>query len=230
MRRRSGIIAIATALMGAMAAQAGPQTLSATFYGYRGDTRIWTDEKTKEKGKIEDKIEGIGNNPDREATTLPGTTAGEIFTETANGLLAHNVVVKGEFVNIYYGQGMTGMVMVEDPPLVFDPTIPSHYGMLLERYSVSRGGTQKIPVIIPEKGDYCKIEISGKPPATIPVGETKKEAKVYQFRMEYNQHVTVWTLDDAVAAIYVPSKDEYIVNAKYPMLHQKIQMLVKRSM
>ncbi|HLF13905.1 MAG TPA: hypothetical protein VI932_03325 [Bacteroidota bacterium] len=230
MRRRLGIIALAAALIGATAAQAGPQVVRATFYGYRGDTRIWTDEITTEKGKIEDIIDGTADNPDREATTLPGTTTGEIFTETLKGILAHNVAVKGEYVNIYDGEGMTGMVMVEDPPLVFDPTFPSHYGMLLEKYSASRGGTQKFSVIIPEKGDYCRVEISPRPPASIPVGETRKESKVYQFRVEYNQYVTVWTLDNAVAAVYVPWKNEYMVDAKYPMLHQKIQMLVKRSM
>ena len=229
MRTPSGMIAVA-ALLGAMAVEAGAQTLSSTFYGYRGDTRIWTDEITIGKGKIEDNIEGAGTNPDREATTLPGTTTGEIFTEKAKGLKCHSVVVKGEYVNIYDGEGMTGMVLVEDPPLVFDPTIPSHYGMLLERYSAARGGVQKIPVIIPEKGDYCKIEISPRPAVSIPLGETQKESKVYQFRLEFNQYVTVWTLGDAVAAVHFPSKDETMVDAKYPMLHEKIQMLIKRSM
>ncbi len=192
--------------------------------------RIWTDEIAIEKGKIEDNIDGTGANPDREATTYPGTTTGEIFSETAKGLKCHRVVVKGEYINIYDGEGMTGMVLVEDPPLVFDPTIPSHYGMLLERYSAARGGVQKISVIIPEKGDYCKIEISPRPAVSIPLGETQKESKVYQFRLEYNQYVTVWTLDNAVAAVYVPARDESMVDATYPMLHQKIQMLIKRSL
>jgi hypothetical protein len=224
------IIAVAAALTGITAAQAAPQTVSATFYGYKGDTQIWKDEITKENGTIKDNISGTGTHPDREAVTLPGATTGEIFAETIGGIRSHSVVVKGEFINIYEGQGMTGMVVVEDPPLVFDPTYPSHYAMLLERYSASRGGVQKIPVIIPEKGDYCKIEITPQPAAVIPMGEGQMDSKVYQFRVAYNQYVTVWTLDNAVAAVYVPSGDEYMVDARYPMLHQKIQMLVKRSM
>lgn len=224
-----GIIVIAAVLVLWIAPYAVPQETTVTFYGYRGDTQIWTDKVSLETGKISDEIDGIGNNPDREATTLPGTVTGEIFTERAKGVLAHNVIVKGEFVNVYDGQGMTGMVALDAPPLVFDPTLPSHYGMLLGRYDRAKGGAQKIAVLIPEKDDYWKIEIAPRPPATIPVGETQMESKVYQFRIDFNQYVTVWTLDDEVAAVYVPWKDEYMVDAKYPMLQQKIQMLVKRS-
>jgi hypothetical protein len=227
--RTSGIIVITAALWLGLAAQAAPQEVTATFYGYRGDTQIWKDEVSTEKGTIRDDIEGIGNNPDREAVTLPGTVTGEIFTEKAKGLTAHSVVVKGDFVNVYDGQGMTGMIAIETPPLVFDPTLPSHYGMLLERYDDAKGGTQKVAVVLPEKGDYWKIEIAPRPAASIPFGETQKESKVYQFRVDFNLYVTIWTLDDEVAAVYVPWKDEYMVDAKYPMLQQKIQMLVKRS-
>jgi hypothetical protein len=101
--------------------------------------------------------------------------------------------------------------------------------MLMERYDVSKGGTQKVTVVVPEKDDYCKIEIAARPAASIPFGETQKESKVYQFRVDFNQYVTIWMLDGAVAAVYVPWKDEYMVDAQYPMLQQKIQMLVKRS-
>jgi hypothetical protein len=230
MNKILGVIAAASVLTAAFGVYVGSQTVTSTFHGYRGDAQIWTDRITVEQGKVTDEIDGAGDNPDREAMTLPGTVTGEIFSETAGGLPAHSVVVKGEFVNIYQGQGMEGMVMVEAPPLVFDPTIPSHYGILMQRYDASRGGTQKIPVIVPEKGDYTKIEIAPRPPASIPLGETKKESAVYQLRVDYNQYVTLWMLDGAVAAVHVPAKDETMVDAKYPMLHQKIQMLVKRSM
>jgi hypothetical protein len=227
--KTSGAIAIAAALWLGLPAQASPQEAAATFYGYRGDTQIWKDEIAKENGKVLDNIVGMGKNPDREAVTLPGTTTGEIFSEKAKGLRAHSVVVKGDFVNVYDGEGMTGMIALDAPPLAFDPTLPSHYGMLLERYDASKGGTQKIAVVIPEKADYWKIEIAPRPPATIPVGEAQKESKVYQFRVDFNQYVTVWTLDGAVAAVYLPWNDEYMVDAQYPMLQQKIQMIVKRS-
>lgn len=223
------IVATAAALCLGAAAQAVPQDATATFYGYRGDKQIWKDEISTEKGTIRDAIEGIGGNPDREAVTRPGTVTGELFTEEAKGLLAHHVEVKGDFIYIYDGQGMTGMVALDEPPLVFDPSLPSHYGMLLERYDARKGGTQKVTVVVPEKEDYWKIEIAPRPPASIPIGEAQKEAKVYQYRVDFNQYVTIWTLDGEVAAVHVPWKDEYMVDAKYPMLREKIQMLVKRS-
>ena len=229
MWKNTGTIAVAAALALLIWGQVAPQDVAATFYGYRGDTQVWKDEVRNEKGTIEDRIEGIGNHPDREAVTRPGTLTGEIFTEKEKGFPAHHVVVKGEFINIYEGQGMTGMIGLDAPPLVFDPSLPSHYGMLLGRYDRGKGGAQKITVVMPEKGDYWKIEISPRPAVSIPFGEKQKESKVYQFRVDFNQFATVWLLDDAVAAVYVPWKDEYMVDAQYPMLQQKIQMLVKRS-
>lgn len=230
MKTRIGIVSLATVFAFTAALQTVAQETVSQFHGYKGDTRIWTDRITSEKGAIRDEIKGVSGRPDREVTTLPGEKDGEIFAETVNGLPSHRVVVKGEYVNIYEGPGMTGMVMVEAPPLVFDATVPSHYGILMERYSSARGGTQRIPVIVPEKGDYCKIEVTPKPATSIAVGEAQVPAKVYQLRVEYNQYATVWMLGDAVAAVHVGSTDEYIVDAKYPMLHQKIQMIVKRSM
>lgn len=229
MWRTAGIIALAAILITGFVAHAGAQTATVTFYGYKGDTQAWKDEITRENGKVLDKIEGIGNIPDREAVTLTGATTGELFSEKQNGVRHHSVVVKGGFVNVYDGQGMTGMVAVEDPPHVFDPDLPSHYGILLGRYDPAKGGTQRISVVVPEKGDYWKVEIAPRPAATIPLGETQKEAKVYQVRVDFNQYVTLWTLDGEVAAVHVQSRDEYMVDAAYPMLQQKIQMLVKRS-
>ncbi len=230
MGKRIGFTSVVAVFAFAAALQCVAQETVSTFHGYKGDTRTWTDRIVAEKGTIRDEIKGAAGRADREVTTLPGRVDGEIFAETMNGLPSHRVVVKGEYVNIYEGPGMTGMVMVEAPPLVFDATVPSHYGMLMERYNASRGGTQKIPVIVPEKGDYCNIEISPRPATSIPVGEAQLPAKVYQFRIEFNQYATVWLLGDAVAAVHVGSTDEYMVDAKYPMLHEKIQMIVRRSM
>ncbi len=228
--RTKWAIVVTMALLGLLAVGARAQMTKSTFHGFKGDTLAWTDEIMIEEGSFDDNIEGVGTLPDREATTRPGVTTGEIFNESANGLPAHRVVVKGEYVTIYDGQGMTGMVMLEGSPLVFDPTIPSHYGILLGRYDERRGGAQKIQVIIPEMGDYRNIEITPRPAVRIQVGQASKEAKVYQFRLDAHQYAMVWTLDDAVAAVHLPSKDETMVDTKYPMLHQEIKAFVKRPM
>ena len=182
------------------------------------------------KNKIEDIVDGLSGAPDREAVRFPDARTGELYTETVNGLPGHRVVVKDGFVYIYEGQGMSGMVMLEEPPLVFDPGYPSHYGVVLSRYRDAPGGSQKIPVVIPQKGDYCRVDVTRKSPVSIPMGETALSAKTYEFRVAYKETVTVWTVDGAVAAIHVPSRDEYMVDAKYPMLREKIQMIVRRSL
>ncbi len=207
------------------------QTVSATYAGYRGDTKIWTDVVTIEgTKKIEDAVSGISGTPDREAVRFPGNATGELYTETVNGLPGHRVVVKDGFVYVYEGQGMSGMVMLEDPPLVFDPRYPSHYGVVLGKYTESGGGPQKIPVVIPEKGDYCRIEITRTAPVSFPMGNTSVTAKSYAFKIGYRETATVWTIGDAVAAVYLPSGDEYMVDTQYPMLHEKIRMIVKRAL
>jgi len=120
--------------------------------------------------------------------------------------------------------------MLEDPPLVFDPGYPSHYGVVLGKYRESAGGSQKIPVVIPGKGDYCKVEVTRTGPVSIPMGKTSVTAKSYSFKIGYRETATVWTIGDAVAAVYLPSGDEYMVDAKYAMLHEKIRMIVKQAL
>jgi hypothetical protein len=212
-------------------APAAAQTVRATFAGYKGDVKIWTDVVTMEgKTKIEDVVEGEAKMPNREAVRYRDAESGELYAETVNGLPGYRVVVKDGYVYVYEGQGMAGMVMLEDPPVVFDPDYPSHYGVVLGMYREAAGGSQKIPVVIPAKGDYCKVEITRKAPASIPMGETSLSANTYEFRIGFKQTATVWTIGDAVAAVYLPSKDEDMVDTKYAMLHEKIRMIVKRAL
>lgn len=207
------------------------QEVRGTYAGYRGDSPVWTDNYRMEGTEaIEDRIVSADGETEREVTSRPGRAKEEIFTETVNGVLGYNVKVNDEFVYVYKGQGMTGMVMIEERPLVFDHTVPTHYGVLLGKYDGARGGTQKFAVIVPSKGDYCRVEITRKAPVTIPMGEAEMRAEVYQFRVEYKVYVTVWTLEGAPAAVYIPSTDEYMVDTRYPMLREKIQMLIKRAM
>jgi hypothetical protein len=227
--KRSGTIAFVAALLLGLAATAAGQDAPTVFLGYKGDTQIWKDEIRLEQGRIIDEVDGLGGNPDREAVTNTGNPTGELFAEKANGLPAHSVVVKGEFVCVYDGQGMTGMLGLEAQPLVFDVSLPSHYRMLLGRYDARKGGTQQVSVIVPEKDDYWKLEIAPRPAASIALGTTQLESKVYQFKVDFNKYATIWMLDGTVAAVYLPWNDEYMVDARYPMLQQKIQMLVKRS-
>lgn len=231
MKRTVFCTVIILAVLAATTAAGAPQKSGGTYAGYTGDKPAWTDNFRIEGTElVEDIIISADGKTDREVRLYPGRAKEEIFSESVNGVLGYNVKVNDEFVYVYRGQGMTGMVMIEERPLVFDHTVPTHYGVLLKKYDATRGGTQKFPVIIPSKGDYCRIEITKKPSVDIPMGEGGMRAGVYEFRVEYKLYVTVWTLDDAVAAVYIPSKDEYMVDAKYAMLHQKIQMLVKRAM
>jgi len=207
------------------------QTLTATYSGYRGDAKIWTDVVTTEgTTKIVDALEGLSGEADREAVRYPGAEDGELYNETVNGLPGYRVVVKDGFVYVYEGQGMAGMVMLEDPPLVFDPSYPSHYGVLLAAFGDASRGSRKIPVVIPQKGDYCTVGITRKDAVPVPMGESSVSAREYEFRIGLTHTATVWTIDDAVAAVYLPAREELMVDAKYPMLQDKIRMIVKRAL
>lgn len=224
---------LAVVLLGAylVTGMAAPQKVEGIFAGFIGDDPVWTDHYRMDGTKeIQDRIVSADGKSERTVMLYPGRVKEEIYTESTDGALGYNVRVNDEFVYVYSGQGMTGMIALEQRPLVFDYTVPTHYGVLLNSYSDARGGTQKITVVIPSKGDYQPIAITRKPSVDIPMGEGSVRAGVYELRIEYKVYVTVWALDAAVAAVYIPAQDEYMVDAKYPMLHEKIQMLVKRAM
>lgn len=205
------------------------ETITGAFSMYDGATRIQTNQFTITNwNQSEEKM--ISATTDSLSGNAQATYDGAMIVNYRYKLGRKEITAerKDEWIN-FREDGMSGILSLESTAVFFEPTLCSHYALLLHLYDK----TQKkdtISVVIPSQQEYIPVTIVPHGTNAFTLDGQSVTVTHYQFSIGRRDVAQVWVNGDSLLGIYLTAKEILLADARYENLPEQIKTIVKRAL
>lgn len=205
------------------------ETITGSFSMYNGTTRVQTNQFTI-TGWNQSEEKMISATADSLSGNAQATYDGAMIVNYRYKLGRKEITAerKDEWIN-FREDGMSGILSLETTAIFFEPTLSSHYAMLLHLYDK----TQKkdtISVVIPSLQEYIPVTIVPHGTNAFTIDGQSVTVSHYQFSIGHRDVAQVWVNGDSLLGIYLTAKDLLLADTRYENLPEQIKTIVKRAL
>lgn len=210
----------------------GQDAIEGTYFVFRGDQKIETDEFEFVPGKkYRDEIQSTGAQSERKiATMICENGSLESYEQTLNGLPAIHASNDQKYFKLYEKEGMVGMFPVEEDILFLDPNIYSQFSFLIQVFEQKKKDKIRLNVCIPQVQDFIYVDIEQHGTDAIPVAGKSITATHYRISIGKKEVVNCWKEGDNILGMYFSSKNVYVTDSKYDQLFESLKRIVNRAL
>ena len=209
------------------------EKFSGTYAVYGKDVIVKTDKYEIEPGKSYiDEIKGTAENDTAQRyETILENNKFVSMEQRAGDIIATAIRFKNNVFSFYEKTAMVGALPDENRSPVFDGSVYSHYALLLGLFDQSGGSKQTISVVIPALQDFINVEIEKHGSDVFKLGEQTVTANHYRFAIgKKRETVNLWADSNKVIAVYLASKNTFVIDGGYPGLYDRVKQLINRPM
>ena len=203
-----------------------------TYQVYTADNITQSDKCEYIPGeRVTDEITSLASKDQRKMELLERNGSALSYEQTLNGLPELRVTLDNTLLSFYEHEAMVGALAAEDKLIIFEPTAFGEYRSLLNAYNTSKGGKQRVNVVIPSLQDYVPVDIERHGTDALSLNGVSMDALHYRIAVGKKELGNVWVdQTGSIVGMYLANKELTIVDISYEHFREQIKKIVNRAM